>query len=99
VLLVAGAALAPAFASVYTMVERVAPAGAVTEAFAWLGTAMAMGGAAGSALAGVMADGSGPAAAFALAGVAGVLAALTPVLRAHTLAGPVSPLHTEPAAV
>jgi predicted MFS family arabinose efflux permease len=86
VLLIAGAALAPAFASVYAMVERVAPAGAVTEAFAWLATAMAMGGAAGSALAGAMAESGGPAAAFALAGGAGLLAALTPVVRAHTLA-------------
>lgn len=87
VLLLAGAALAPAFASVYAMVERVAPAGAVTEAFAWLATAMAMGGAAGSAAAGVAADSAGPTAAFVLAGGAGVLAALAPVLRAHTLAG------------
>jgi MFS family permease len=97
VLLVAGAALAPAFASVYAMVERVAPAGAVTEAFAWLATAMAMGGAAGSAVAGAMADSSGPAAAFALAGGAGVLAALAPVLRAHTLAGQVTPGRRETA--
>ena len=97
VLLVAGAALAPAFASVYAMVERVAPAGAVTEAFAWLGTAMAMGGAAGSAAAGIMADSSGPAAAFALAGGAGVLAALAAVLRAHTLAGQVTPVRRETA--
>jgi hypothetical protein len=98
VLLIAGAALAPAFASVYAMVERVAPAGAVTEAFAWLSTAMAMGGAAGSALAGAMADGSGPAAAFALAGAAGALAAVMTVVRAHTLAGHVSPVCLEPAA-
>ena len=97
VLLVAGAALAPAFASVYAMVERVAPAGAVTEAFAWLGTAMAMGGAAGSAAAGIMADSSGPAAAFALAGAAGVLAALAAVLRARTLAGQVTPVRRETA--
>jgi hypothetical protein len=98
VLLVAGAALAPAFASVYAMVERVAPAGAVTEAFAWLGTAMAMGGAAGSALAGAMAESGGPAAAFALAGGAGLLAALTPVVRAHTLASTSGPLCLETAA-
>jgi hypothetical protein len=99
VLLVAGAALAPAFASVYAMVERVAPAGAVTEAFAWLGTAMAMGGAAGSAMAGALAESGGPAAAFALAGGAGVLAALAPVLRAHTLADTPSSLLLETAAV
>lgn len=97
VLLIAGAALAPAFAAVYAMVERVAPPGAVTEAFAWLGTAMAVGGAAGSALAGVLADGSGPPAAFALAGAAGVLAALMPVIRAHTLTSGLSPVRLEAA--
>ena len=80
VLLVAGAGLAPAFASVYAMVERVAPSGVVTEAFAWLSTAMALGGAAGSAAAGALTESSGPAAAFALAGGAGVLAVLAPYL-------------------
>ena len=94
VLLVAGAGLAPAFASVYAMVERVAPSGVVTEAFAWLSTAMALGGAAGSAAAGALIEGSGPAAAFALAGGAGVVAVLATVTRAHTLAESPSPRRT-----
>jgi hypothetical protein len=98
VLLVAGAALAPAFASVYAMVERVAPAGSVTEAFAWLGTAMAMGGAAGTAVAGALAESGGPAAALALAGAAGALAALIPVVRAHTLGSEPRAVCPEPAA-
>lgn len=84
-LVVAGSALAPAFASAYAMVDRMAPVGAATEAFAWLGTALATGGAAGSAVAGALADGSGPSAAFALAGAAGVAAALVALLRARTL--------------
>jgi hypothetical protein len=84
-LLVAGGALAPTFASAYAMVDRAAPAGAVTEAFAWLATALAVGGAAGSAAAGALVDHSGPSAAFALAGAAGVAAALVTMLRAHTI--------------
>jgi MFS family permease len=86
VLFVAGAAIAPAFASVYAMVDRAAPAGAVTEAFAWLNTAVAIGGAAGAAAGGAVADGAGPAAAFALAGGAGAVAVLVTMLRSSSLA-------------
>jgi predicted MFS family arabinose efflux permease len=96
-LLIAGTALAPTFASAYAMVDRVAPAGSVTEAFAWLATALAVGGAAGSALAGVLADRSGPSDAFVLAGAAGIAAALTTVLRARTLGEIVEPQGTQPA--
>jgi hypothetical protein len=88
-LLLAGGALAPAFASAYAMVDRAAPSGAVTEAFAWLATALAVGGAAGSAAAGIMVDHSGASSAFALAGVAGVAAALVTVVRARTIGDPV----------
>jgi predicted MFS family arabinose efflux permease len=85
VLLVAGAAIAPTFASVYAMVDRAAPTGTATEAFAWLATATAIGGALGSACAGIVADHSGAAATFALAGGAGALAVLATALRAQTL--------------
>ena len=85
VLLVAGAAIAPTEAAVYAMVEDAAPAGAITEAFAWLATAMAVGGAVGAAGAGALADSVGPAAAFALGGGAAVLAVLTTALRSRTL--------------
>jgi MFS family permease len=87
VLLVAGAAIAPTFASVFAMVDRAAPAGTVTEAFAWLNTAVAIGAALGAACAGALADQAGPAAAFALAGGAGAVALLATVLRSHTLGG------------
>jgi MFS family permease len=94
-LLVAGAALAPTFASVYAMVDRAAPAGAVTEAFAWLATAMAFGGAVGSAVGGVLSDHAGASAAFALAGIAGAAAALVAALRARTLDEPELRVATE----
>jgi MFS family permease len=84
-LFAAGTAIAPAYASVYTIVERVAPAGTVTEAFAWLSTAVATGTAAGAAVAGMLADGAGPAAAFVLAGGAGAVAVLVTALRTTTL--------------
>ena len=84
-LLLAGAAIAPAEASVNAMVDDAAPPGTTTEAFAWLASAMAIGGALGAAAAGTLIDGAGPAAAFALAGGAGLLAVLATVLRTQTL--------------
>jgi MFS family permease len=88
VLLVAGAAIAPTYATVYAMVDHAAPAGTVTEAFAWLGTAIAIGAAAGAASAGSLADHAGPVAAFAMAGAAGAAAVVLTMLRAGTLAVP-----------
>jgi MFS family permease len=85
VLLVAGAAIAPTFAAVYAMVEDAAPAGTATEAFAWLATAIAVGGALGAALAGALCEQAGPQAAFALAGGAGALAVLVTLLRSGTI--------------
>jgi MFS family permease len=87
-LVVAGAAIAPTYAAVYAMVEDAAPAGTATEAFAWLGTAVAIGASAGAACAGTLADGAGPVAALVLAGGAGAFAALTVALRSCTLEEP-----------
>jgi len=88
VLLVAGAAIAPTYAIVYGMVDAAAPAGTVTEAFAWLATAIAIGAAAGAAAAGSLADHAGPVATFALAGAAGAVAVLLALARSATLSGP-----------
>jgi MFS family permease len=88
VLMVAGAAIAPTYATVYAMVDDAAPEGTATEAFAWLATAAAIGASAGAAFAGSLADGGGPTAAFVLAGVVGTFATLTIVFRSHTLRGP-----------
>ncbi len=75
--LLAGATIAPTYASVFTMADRAAPAGTQTEAFAWLNTAVSVGAAGGAAIAGVVADVAGSPAVFALAGAAGAIAALT----------------------
>ena len=80
----AGSAIAPTCASVYAMVEQVAPEGTVTEAFAWLATALSVGTAAGASVAGILVEQAGPAAAFVLAGIAGAVALLTTVLGAAT---------------
>jgi predicted MFS family arabinose efflux permease len=88
VLLVAGAAIAPTYATVYAMVDRATPESTATEAFAWLATAVEIGASAGAGLAGALADGAGPAAAFALAGGAGAVALLATALRSDTLVAP-----------
>ncbi|MGZ4322806.1 MAG: MFS transporter [Solirubrobacteraceae bacterium] len=85
VLLLAGAAISPAEASVNAMVDDAAPPGTTTEAFAWLASAIAIGGALGAAASGTLIDRAGPTAAFALAGGAGALAMLLTALRARTL--------------
>jgi hypothetical protein len=86
VIAVAGSTIAPTYAILYALVERLAPAGTLTEAFAWLATAAAIGAAAGSGLAGAVADAAGPAPVFALAGAAGVAATL--IAAATSLARP-----------
>jgi MFS family permease len=86
VLLLAGAMIAPTEATIYAMVERATPAATVTEAFAWLATAMAVGGAIGAASAGFLIGIAGPVAGFGLAGSAGVFAVLVTILRSRTLA-------------
>ena len=86
VLALAGTTIAPTYASVFAMVDRVAPAGTATEAFAWLNTAVAIGAAAGAASAGAVAQAGGASATFVLAGVAGAAAALLAAVRASTIA-------------
>ena len=85
VLLLAGATIAPTEAAIYTMVERAASAETMTEAFAWLATAMAVGDAIGAAGAGQLLSRAGPTAGFAFAAAAGVVAALVTGLRSRTI--------------
>jgi MFS family permease len=75
-IIAAGSMIAPILATSYGMVERVAPTGTRTEAFAWLATATAAGTAIGAALAGVLVDARGAGAGFLLAGVAAMLSAV-----------------------
>jgi MFS family permease len=91
VLALAGATIAPTYATIYAMVDHAAPAGTVTEAFAWLSTAVAVGASIGAASAGAVADAAGPAAAFGLAGAAGTVAALLAALRSRPLNAPGHP--------
>src|SRR4051812_32929918 len=81
VLLVAGATIAPTYATVFGLVDHAAPAGTVTEAFAWLNTAVAVGAAGGAASAGSLAEAAGPSAVFVLAGIAGALAVVAAAAR------------------
>jgi predicted MFS family arabinose efflux permease len=83
VLLLAGATIAPTYATVFGLVDAAAPAGTVIEAFAWLNTAVAVGAAGGAASAGSLAEATGPSAVFVLAGAAGALAVLAAVLRSR----------------
>jgi MFS family permease len=76
VITLAGSMIAPVLASAYAMVDDAAPAGTVTEAFAWLATASAIGTSIGAATGGALADTTGPAGAFLLAGAAGLAAAI-----------------------
>lgn len=72
---VAGSMIAPILSTAYGMVDRIAPPGTRTEAFAWLATATAAGTAVGAALAGALVDAGGAGAGFLLAGTAAALAA------------------------
>ncbi len=74
-LVLAGALVAPALAGIYTLVGQAAPAGAVTQTFAGLAVALLGGAAAGSALAGLVVQARGPAAAFLVGGIPLCLAA------------------------
>ena len=90
-LLLAGGTIAPTFATIYAMVDTVAPKGTATEAFAWLATASAVGASIGAAGAGTVVDVAGPAAAFGVAGLAAAMAAGIAILRARTLPGAAVP--------
>ena len=91
-IVVAGALIAPTCATAYAMVDEAAPHGTVTEAFAWMATAVAIGTSLGAAAAGAVADAGGPAPAFLLAGAPAVLLALLAATRAHTLSPAVDPM-------
>jgi predicted MFS family arabinose efflux permease len=72
----AGLAIAPSLAGAMGLVGQIAPAGTVTEAFTWVGTAMGTGFAIGGALGGAIVQGSGASAGFAAAAGAAAGAAL-----------------------
>ena len=73
-MVLAGLGIAPAIACLYLLVDRLAPAGTVTEAFTWVTTAFSSGIAAGNALGGSLVHGIGADRTF-LVGAGGIAAA------------------------
>ena len=79
---VAGIAIAPVLAAMYSLTGQLAAHGTVTEAYTWLGTGMGSGIAIGAALGGAVVEGAGTTDAFALAACAlGLAAALAGARR------------------
>jgi MFS family permease len=75
-MVVAGIPIAPAFASSYGLVDRLAPAGTTTEAFSWLTTAIVTGVSLGTAAGGVVIEHAGVTWSLALASPCALVAAL-----------------------
>jgi MFS family permease len=86
-LFVAGFGFAPAMAVLYHAVSRGVAESAAAEAFGWLNTGALAGGAAGTAVSGVLNDAWGPIGSYAVALALAVGAAVSPLLA--RLAGPV----------
>src|SRR6266540_5789521 len=82
----AGLAIAPAIACLYLLIDRLAPAGTVTEAFTWVNSAFGTGIAIGNATGGGVVHRAGADAVFLLAAVAVVAAALLARVRRPALA-------------
>ena len=80
-LVVTGIANAPVIATLYVLIESLAPRGTVTEAFTWVSTTFTVGIGAGAASAGIISDAIEPRAAFWLAVVGGAGAVLAVVVR------------------
>ena len=96
-LFLAGLAIAPALIMMQTIVDRVAPSGRHNEAQAWLSTSNTTGGAAGTAVAGLLIDSLGVPASF-VAAVGAVLAScLLAVVAGRRTARPEPPIATDTA--
>jgi len=74
-LLLAGAAISPVLVYANGMLDQLAPAGTLAEAFTWTTTGLTAGIALGAALAGVLAEHASPATALAVLGAGGLAAA------------------------
>jgi predicted MFS family arabinose efflux permease len=87
---VAGLPIAPTIGALYTLIDRSARAGTVAEAFAWFGTAVSVGIAAGSAVGGVLVDERGVRWSFALGAAIAFVGAVLGWARRGTLRGGVA---------
>ena len=85
---VAGLPIAPTIGALYTLIDRTARAGTVAEAFAWFGTAISVGIAAGSAVGGVLVDERGVRWSFGLGAAVALVGAVLGWARRGTLRGP-----------
>jgi MFS family permease len=72
----AGVAVSPSLISAFTLAEVLVPRAAVTEAFTWIGTSLALGVAVGASVAGKIVDSVGANASFLVATVAAGVAAI-----------------------
>ena len=95
-LFVSGLGFAPAMSALYIMVSAEIADHAATEAFGWLNSAALVGGAAGTAIAGVAADTHGAAGPIVVAVVLAVVAACSPITA--RLTGPLRGLAGQPEA-
>ncbi len=80
-LAVAGSTIAPMYSSAFALAERIVPEDSLTEVFAWLATAIAVGAAAGAPIAGALAEATSVAPAFLLAGACAAVAATVVLVR------------------
>ena len=83
---VAGLPIAPTIGALYTLIDRSARIGTAAEAFAWFGTAVGVGIAGGSVLAGVVIDARGVRWAFGIGAAVAFGAALLGWARRGTVA-------------
>ncbi|MGY1741289.1 MULTISPECIES: MFS transporter [unclassified Blastococcus] len=85
---IAGVAVSPSLISSFTLAELLVPPSATTEAFTWIGTALGLGVAVGSSLAGLIVDAQGANASLVVAVVAAGVAALAVGAFRHVLIVP-----------
>jgi MFS family permease len=85
-MVLAGLGIAPAIACLYLLVDRLAPAGTVTEAFTWVTTAFSTGFAIGNALGGSLVHRVGTDRSFLIAAAGIAAAALLARVRRPVLA-------------
>lgn len=89
-----GLGFAPALSVLYIMVSQATAEHAASEAFGWLTSAALVGGALGTALAGVATDAYGSTGAIVVSVMLGVIAALSPLVARAT--GPLRGLTEDP---
>ncbi|ODU74031.1 MAG: MFS transporter [Microbacterium sp. SCN 71-21] len=75
-LIIAGIGIAPALAVLFAMTSASVKFSDTAEAYGWIGTGQLIGGAAGSAIAGFLIDGTGAVGAYAAAGAFALLGAI-----------------------